>query len=276
MPVRGVDFLSVGFWNVEKHTSVTLDENAPLGYRAPDSTQYLIDQIMDWYRLSKFDILIMAEVPDAKGKGDAFAQTIANRINTIGFPRPGMRGGFRWSETREQRKSVCNFAYVWDEEVDGLAGLGGRTDFVWLPDHARPMIEMNAGRAVIGGIHAKAANHEAAMRQIVDCCGELEGWKKPAVLIGDMNVGFKSIPAQDKMLLNSMGWEAVPPGLAETHRSRNPRYKPKVLDYIWRGDLAGTVEATPPFDPYMWWQENDHAPIQYTIAFGAQDDPMEL
>ncbi len=271
---RGVDFLTVGFWNIEKHNVVREDPTQPFGYAMSGSTEMIIETIVNWYREYKFDVLILAEVTESRGAGQKFAEFLANRLCAVGFPGPRMRGGFRWFENAAGNVGVCNFAYLWDQRVPCLVGLGDRITFEWQPDHVRPTIFMNAGIMMIGGIHAKSVIKEQAAEEILESCHRLDEEGLPAALIGDMNIAFDSVPYFTKRELNEHGWDQVEPRIDPTHVPRSDRYKSRVLDYIWRNGGIAQCIADPPVPQYQMWDMNDHAPIQYHLAVKSGELPF--
>ena len=271
---RGEDFLTVGFWNIEKHNVVREDPSQPFGYSMTQSTEFIVETIIAGYRYAKFDILILAEVTESKGGGEKFAEFMANRMCAVGYPGPRMRGGFSWFPNSAGNVGVCNFAYLWDENLPCLVGLGDRITFEWEPDHVRPTMFMDAGIMTIGGIHAKAVIKNQAAEEILESCHKLDATRKPAALIGDMNIGFDSFPYYEKRELNRFGWDKVPPGIAPTHVPRSERYRARVLDYIWRNGGIPQCIADPPMPLYQMWDVNDHAPVQYHLACRTGELPV--
>lgn len=279
---RGVDFLTVGFWNIEKHNVVRPDPDNPNGYVMSESVAFIIETIQRWYLSSDFDVIILAEVTESKGAGDLFAHVVANRLNGLGGHQQtaAFNASFNWFPTAADRVGVCNYICIWNEAIPCLSGLGGRIRFVWNPDHTRPMIMLNAGIMRIGGLHAKAVIRDQATTEIIEACFELGRHDQPAALIGDMNIPFGKMDVTDENTLNSAGWEAVAPGFAPTHvtraRDENKEYqmgRSSVLDYLWRnGGISQCIAVSPMRGfQYQFWEVNDHAPICYKLCRTARD-----
>lgn len=270
---RGTDFLTVGFWNIEKKNTVPEEGTFAFESRSSQGFYTVVRTIKRWFMYSKFDILILAEVADKKGKGDQFVEYVANALSKIGFPGRDMQGVFRWSETSSGSISACNFGVIWDNSVEELDSLGYKLDWYWEPDWVRPMIILPAATLVVGGIHAKSARKDLATREIVEGCTYLDKYQNRAVLIGDMNIPFDDFPVLSEAQLEYQGWSNIPPGFGPTHMPHSDKYEPAVLDYIWRNAGATRCVAQPPVNGYNAWDLVDHAPIQYHVAWRAGDLP---
>ncbi len=269
--MRGRDYLTVGFWNIEKHNVLPEEGQAAFESQMLRRSSQVMRAIERWFVSSRFDILILAEVSRRGEGGDRFAREVATRLSRqIGLLRFNMQGAFHWSEGNGGRVSPCNFAVIWNEGIAELTGLGGRVSFYWEPDWVRPMIILQGQTLVVGGIHAKAARRDLAQQEILEGCGYLNRFRQRAVLIGDMNIPYDEFPRDAERELARMDWTRRPPGLQATHVSRGGGYRPAVLDYIWHD--GGTVQCNPdPPDPdYNEWDENDHAPIQYDVVWNVQ------
>ncbi|WP_186396307.1 endonuclease/exonuclease/phosphatase family protein [Stappia sp. TSB10GB4] len=281
MPKRGVDFLTVGFWNIEKKNQIHPNDNVPYRYEMSTAVQFVVDTVVQWYQTYHVDLIVLAEVTDGSGMGNTFVNYLASRLNVIGHPKPAFQGDFRWSPTRAGTKSVCNFGFLWNERLPVLQGLGERVDWYWEPDHVRPTLILPTGLATIGAIHAKAVIREQAMKEIYEAALHINRSKRPALLIGDMNVPFDSVPWDAKAYMTQAGWGQVPPRVAPTHVTRGfdefgyfEGKREAVLDYAWRnGGLAQCI-AENPHPGYNLWEYIDHAPIMYHLASTAEELPI--
>ncbi|WP_249695167.1 hypothetical protein [Stappia sp. WLB 29] len=285
---RGKDFLTVGFWNIEKHYQITANPDVPFGFVMSASTEFVVETIVNWYRSHHVDVLVLAEVVDGSGAGDRFMNYLATRLNVVGFPKPFFRAGFRWSETRGGTKSVCNFGFLWNEKVQGLEGLDDKVSWYWERDHTRPTLILPTGVATIGAIHAKAsyssnAAYKQAMKEIFEAAVFIDQQRRPGLLIGDMNVPFEKVPPQEKSYMTDIEWSQVPPNVAPTHVTRGRdefgRYEGRheaVLDYAWRNGGLAQCLAENPYPGYQFWDYVDHAPIMYHVARTAQELPVVI
>ena len=290
---RGLDFITVGFWNIEKHYRITADQSAPFGFQMSASTYFVVEQIVNWYRSYHVDVLVLAEVVDGSGAGARFMDYLATRLNAVGYPAPEFRGGFRWSPTRSGSKSVCNFGFLWNTTVQGLQGLGERASWYWEKDHTRPALILPTGVATIGAIHAKASRgqrkdgkeppYNQAMKEISEAALHIGRQNRPGLLIGDMNVPFDRVPFEWRTTMSQYGWGQVPPNVAPTHVTRGRdefgRYEGRhasVLDYAWRN--GGVAQCLPenPHPGYQSWDYVDHAPIMYHVATTANELPIVI
>jgi endonuclease/exonuclease/phosphatase family metal-dependent hydrolase len=276
--MRGRDYLTVGFWNIEKHNVLPEEGQAAFESQMLRRSNFVMRAIDSWFGSSRFDILILAEVSQRRDGGDRFARELATRLSRqIGLLRFDMQGAFHWSEGNGGRVSPCNFAVIWNNSIPQLNGLGGRVRFYWEPDWVRPMIILQGQTLAVGGIHAKSARRDLAQQEILEACHYLDELETRAVLIGDMNIPYDEFPVGAARELARCDWERRPPGLQATHVSRGGRYRPAVLDYIWHNEGTVLCNADPPDPGYDNWDENDHAPIQYDVVWNVQGyDKLDL
>ncbi|WP_306030997.1 endonuclease/exonuclease/phosphatase family protein [Stappia sp. MMSF_3263] len=266
--MRGRDYLTVGFWNIEKHNALPAEGQAAFESQMLRRSSFVMRWIERWFASSRFDILILAEVAQRRDGGDRFARALANRLSRrIGLLQFDMQGAFHWSEGNGGRVSPCNFAVIWNNSIPQLAGLGSRVRFFWEPDWVRPMIILQGQTLAVGGLHAKAARRDLAQQEILGACYFLDELPTRAVLIGDMNIPYSEFPEGAARELANRYWERRPPGLEATHKSRGGRYREAVLDYIWHDEGTVLCRPDPPDADYNGWEENDHAPIQYDVVW---------
>jgi hypothetical protein len=271
---RTRDYLDVGFWNIQQ-ASALLDPNSTRPpTRVNVRTNFVFSKIAEWYLDPGFDLLILAEVADGETRGDVIrgsdlAGELARRLSNIA-PRRDIRARYIWSEDNLGLPQVCNFIVVWNESEPSLVGTHDRMRFFWEKDWVRPMIIVQTLDVVVGGIHAKSRIRDRAENEIIGACHELRSYEQRAVLIGDMNIPFDSFPYFATLeLRRSDAWQRIPPGLTYTYRSPwSTKYKPKILDYMFRNGGLSTADANAPFRNYQQWYMVDHAPIQYRVGWG--------
>lgn len=263
--MRGRDYLTVGFWNIEKHNVLPEDGQAVFENQMLRRTSFVMRSIERWFSRSQFDVLILAEVAQRRTGGEDFARTLATRLSrSFGLRRCNMQGAFHWFPGNGDRVSPCNYIAIWNDGLPELTGLANRVEFYWEPDWVRPMIILQGGTLVVGGLHAKSARRDLARQEILESCTYLyQNYRQRAVLIGDMNIPYDEFPPATERELQRWGWGRTPPGLPATYQSRGVRYGSSVLDYMWHNGGVTVSRADPPIKPYDGWDENDHAPIQY-------------